>query len=737
MAGSAVAAVGSVFDLRKGALDEELDVEQARDALLLSSLSDAIVIGIALLGLAAFAAPISHEVIAAVCLFGTAPLILAIVTLGLANVRVPYLTITLASASLLLGAYITSDVASFSDTPLPLALISLMCGLALLPQFVALWSSSKLAAKDEGKTIFPCDATSFSAVGVLAMITAIVCVGYFLPPYALDPRVSIGIYLVASIPPIIANWIQARADRRLPVKRGDKQPDHISGLGASTFILFVLVVVTLGLWAAATGIRAEISTYAGLIVLVGLVVAFGIVAFGLPASRRLSSAFQFLKWLVKPIGWLFSTVDSLLVFAVANALGANANGLIKRFTLMLGAILPCAALGWWLPHPYGLVPLGLALVGTISIARRWAWVEEDRENAMLARRFEGDHIRVGFSQDLKDEALVGFALLFLIVPIALRQLHMSFNDTAFQITPVNDRDHLLAWLSFFGTEMAKAVPFVDWTEIYQVNGASSIKLGEETIGIGQHIVFGMRILVDLVLLSAFLQAISITQRTRKLKDMFYVEESLNRLDPFIEPGELRKLVRSTSSGFEIIEEKFKDFPIYDPDRLEELKQKGDQDSVGYVAARLLERDEEGGPEEQLSREARRDQPSMEKCTDLLAEVSDTPLESLQIGPLKAARYALSRLASFRQIRHDITEQIVRALPLNERVNALSEILIGPAPGVQDPRQQVRAVALNGLFRPALEGNRVAQASIRHAAAHDPAAAIKNSARQMLEYSSEW
>ena len=89
------------------------------------------------------------------------------------------------------------------------------------------------------------------------------------------------------------------------------------------------------------------------------------------------------------------------------------------------------------------------------------------------------------------------------------------------------------------------------------------------------------------------------------------------------------------------------------------------------------------------------------------------------------------------VRKAIAEQIVRAEPLEIRVNALSEILIGPTPDVLDPRQQVRLVALRGLFQPAIQGNRVAQASIRHAAANDPAGAVRSAASEMLEYSSTW
>lgn len=737
MADGVVLGTNTARDGSAGDAQRAHEIAVARDALLRRSIYDGILIGAAVLVALAVVAPSPPAVVITGCLFAATPLVLALATLGLANVRVPYFAVGFVTAALLVGAYCVTGIAATSGSPLSLALTASLLVLALVPYFAAVWASTAVAGKSELRPSLPCDAIGLVSVATLLIVSFMAVVGTALPHFAIVAPLLTALYCACILPPMIANWLQARREGKVPVKRGDKQPNHISGLGASTFILFAVVVVTLGLWAAATDTQASISVYAGLIVLFGLMIAFGIVAFGLPQSKTLGQVYGLLKLASKPIGWLFSTIDSLMVFAVANALGANSTHWIARFALLLGSLIPCAVLGWWLPAPFGLIPLTLALVGSVAIARRWAWMEEDRENVMLARKFQGDHIRVGFAQDLKDEALVGFAVLFVIVPIALRQLHLTFQGQAFEIGSAGDINELLAWLSFFGTEMAKAVPFVDWTEIYRVNGSSSIRLNEESVGIGQHIVFGMRILVDLVLLAAFLQAISIMQRTKKLKEMFYVEGTLNRLDPFIEPHEFRKLVERTPSGIQLNSGAFKDFPVYDPDRLEELKQLGDHDEVGFVAAKLLERDELGGPEEQLLREAKRASPNLEKCLALLEMLADAPYQTLKIGPLKAAHYEFNDRAQFFPVRFAIVQQIVRALPESVRVNALSEVLIGPAAGVQDPRQQVRLLALQALFHPAIEGNRVAQASIRHAASHDPAGGVKNAAREMLEYSSDW
>lgn len=715
---------------------EERDVRLARENCLRAGILDALVAGIPAVVLIAMQLPLSPGVLVAV--FGTAilPFTVAVAVLGPGSTPIPFITVGLFSATALLGSYLCLLMGRLpTGNPFPDAWAAAMFIGAVVPIFAALWSAWVTPPKSERQGSLPCAPIAFVTIALVAMVAVLAPVSAAIPSLAVQPWIIVSLYIAILLPPVIANWVQARRDKKLPVRLTDKQPDHISGVGATTFILFVVVIVTLGLWAAATGVNAQISRWAGVIVLAGLLVAFAIVAFGLPAQRHFGRLYLTLKAWAKPVGWVFSSVDSLLVYAVANALGTNEKNPWLRYPILVGSLLPCAALGWWLPAPYGLIPVSLALIGTIAIARRWAWVEEDRENAMLARKFVGSHIRVGFSQDLKDEALIGFMFLFLVVPIGLRQMHLAFGNNVFVVESAADVDSLLSWLSLFGTELAKAVPFVDWAEIYQVEGDGAIRMNESVIGMGQHVVFGTRVLVDLVLLAAFLQAVSITQRTRKLKDMFYLERSLNRLDPFVEAHELGKLARFDGARFQVVEPVFSQFPVYDPDRLEELKLKGERDEIGFVAAMLLERDENGGPEELLSREARREKPDLDRCVDLVTQVADQ--DQVQVPALKTAHYALVRYPTFMPVRRSIAEQLARALPDQRAINALSEILIGPGPNVQDPRREVRAVALNALFRQAVAGNKVAQASVRHAAAHDTTAAIKAAAREMLEYSSDW
>ena len=83
---------------------------------------------------------------------------------------------------------------------------------------------------------------------------------------------------------------------------------------------------------------------------------------------------------------------------------------------------------------------------------------------------------------------------------------------------------------------------------YHVEGSAPIELDGDRITAGNHVVFAARILVETVLLAAFLQAIAVVQRGRKLMDMFYTDAARDQLDPFREPHELRKLFQPAVAG---------------------------------------------------------------------------------------------------------------------------------------------------------------------------------------------
>ena len=235
---------------------------------------------------------------------------------------------------------------------------------------------------------------------------------------------------------------------------------------------------------------------------------------------------------------LVSWLDTFLVRHIAPLTGATQVSKITALphVLLISIFLPLTFMGFALPAPFGLIPIFFALLLAVSLGRRWSWVENDRETAMRLRSTKAKHIQVGFSNDLRDEALLGYLFLFVLIPLALRQMQLwmgAFGDTASEAS-------MLEWASFFGTELAKAVPIVDWADIY---GIQADLQNFNTQGrFSQHLIFSARLMVDLVVIAALLQAFSIMQRNSAQMQLFR-EGQLDLLDPFTEQAHFERGVR--------------------------------------------------------------------------------------------------------------------------------------------------------------------------------------------------
>ncbi len=219
-----------------------------------------------------------------------------------------------------------------------------------------------------------------------------------------------------------------------------------------------------------------------------------------------------------PAKWL-SHFDTLLVKIVAPLSGGTQALFAHVHVVAILSML--SMLGLIIPRPFGIVPIVIGIALAVSLGRRWAWIEEDRETASRLERTSGPNIRLGFENDLKDEALLGYAGLFILVPLTLYQLQ----DITSFVPPLDERRGiLLTWVAFFGGELAKAVPFVDWWDIYGNEDLSST---------GKHLTFISRAAVDLVILAALFQALSIWQRNR-VQSRLYEDGHLDSFDPFKE-----------------------------------------------------------------------------------------------------------------------------------------------------------------------------------------------------------
>ncbi|MGB3626553.1 MAG: hypothetical protein WA989_12035 [Henriciella sp.] len=235
-------------------------------------------------------------------------------------------------------------------------------------------------------------------------------------------------------------------------------------------------------------------------------------------------------------GILMSRLDSVLVRYVAPLSGATRMGgnLIPPHVLVLFVIVPLSALGYMLSAPWGLIPIAVAILIAASLGRRWAWVEEDRETASRIHSTRGKEISIGFDNDLKDEALLGYASFFILVPLALHQLQ-GWTESFHFNADYSTNNPFLDWLRFFGAELAKAVPFVDWWEIYNVDIEAPYDAAMSSDPLAKHLTFAARAMVDLVIMAALFQAISLWQRSRS-QNRLYDGGQLDTLDPFTEIG---------------------------------------------------------------------------------------------------------------------------------------------------------------------------------------------------------
>jgi hypothetical protein len=570
------------------------------------------------------------------------------------------------------------------------------------------------------------------AIGLIAL-TAVVLWRSEIPYPLAELQLAIAFGVLGLIP-FLASWRQAIRDTRLPaLPNGSPKHQHISGLGVVAFALAVGLIILIAVWAApGTEGGRGIQASWGVIVVAGLAIFFIVAAFApnapdTPTSLR--AATRLFGVLMSPIGRLFSVLDSMMVFAIAGAAGASRGTWQTRYFLLGATIVSCAILGYFLEPPWGLIPIAWAFVVAISISRRWAWIEDDRELSMLNRRYTGNHIRVGFEQDLRDEALLSFMSMFFLVPLALRQAQMWSEEAGTPLFQLTHSVTLLDWIGFYGTELAKAVPFVDWAEIYEVAGVAPIEVKTAP---ARHVVFATRVLVDLVFLAALLQAIGISTRNAKQKELFFKEGVLDRLDPFIEQREFRKLVRrADTGGWEIDTDALHRFPKYDVIRLGELADQDRHPEI-YIAARELRRRDGGGDSEdfhdELMRRAIQPRPDGAGIREVLTAIR-TAGPTRQPYELSESRKALNSKPSMNELRSEIIRLIAEASDSDERVSAIVSALVGPD---RDSVLSVRRPALVALEQALVRQSPEALACVREVAANDPGPSLRSDARKMME-----
>lgn len=324
----------------------------------------------------------------------------------------------------------------------------------------------------------------------------------------------------------------------------------VSGLSALLLLIGAGAVFWLARWAGqptddGLGHRTIQGVY-GLVVAIVLGAAILTYAWAYRLSRSVATTTQTMSridHILRPLAWPFTQIDFFLVLVVADFCGGGPFDPGRRaghFVLYFGASIAAA---WMLPPPWGLLGVCAALLGILALNRKWAWVEEDRRNYVLSGHYDvrqDSPLCIGFDYDYRSVALTSLALMIVVMPLALMQMSaFGIFETA-DGSPIGDVP-TLEWFVFFGGEMAKSVPFVDWSEVYGAETVTPIVVRQ---GWGQHVVFIVRVLVDLVLLAGFLQAFELSNRLARQKMNFHDRKNPQRiLDPFQERDAFRDIAR--------------------------------------------------------------------------------------------------------------------------------------------------------------------------------------------------
>lgn len=364
-------------------------------------------------------------------------------------------------------------------------------------------------------------------------------------------RMAFLAYLFVAFLPLLWNaaiFARHNAERNqgLAQARSADSPEErdAEAMGALVATLIVLSIGTLAFLAGNGGDQLSFKNSLGLILCGAVISVFAIVVFldVLAESPPVRLVSHMLRHLSRRMRWLaafYNLIDAGLVRLGAGIAGMEHRQTASRYAILVGTLLSLAIMGWCLPPPLGLLPVFVGFVIAISVSRIWSWVEEDRALAAMTDFSTTAPYRIGFREDYRDETLLGFIFVFALVPIAMMQAHEGkiFGDALFANA---QQRPFLEWFGYFGVELAKAVPIVDWAEIYgvQQDGDMIGMLGVAS----KHTVFMARVMVDLVLIAALLQAIGIANRNRQQKRL-YSAGHIKRLDPFVERNEIAKAIR--------------------------------------------------------------------------------------------------------------------------------------------------------------------------------------------------
>ena len=409
--------------------------------------------------------------------------------------------------------------------------------------------------------------------------------------------------------------------------------------------------------------------------------------------------------------------------------------------LILGTMLVCfCVLGWYMPPGWGLLPCALGILTAVSVSRLWSWVEDDRALAALTDFKPSTPYRTSMREDYRDETLLGFLFVFFLIPVMMNDAHRSglFGADMFNL-PKGEATSFLDWFGYFGVTLIKAVPIVDWAEIYNfgqppTDGSTDL-ITMNTVA-SQHAVFMARSTVDLVLIASLLQAISITGRNRQQKRLYKAGTSsahqfrpglIDRLDTFVERTELKRAYmaalnrdvpwpeknttaeQANKRHFDLkklSQANLVDFRRYNPDRLAQLHgELKDPVARAFIAAIAFERPgfdlaprlvlldhlaENGAPESELYTLLDRIE------VDLVENPASVELTTEQ---LRSILLHTAKRAGLKEFKERVIALMLRCGPAEEVIDALADVAGRSDP---DAYQYTRKAAVGAILTSAIK-----------------------------------
>ncbi len=335
----------------------------------------------------------------------------------------------------------------------------------------------------------------------------------------------------------------AAQQRASELSKRTEEQDDAEALGAFLATSIVLAICALAWFAGSFREGIGLQNGVGVGIATCVMGLFAIVIFldwiaEAPPIRAASRTVRGFSRRVSGIATFYNVVDAVLVRIGAHAAGMEHRQIGSRYFILGGTMLAMAILAWNLPAPLGLVPAAIGLLLALSVSRLWSWVEDDRNLASITRYNPDAPVKIGFREDFRDETLLGFLFVLVIIPIALMQADKGlFGSLLFSSSNPSDKENLDLWVGYYGFELAKALPVIDWADIYK------LQPGEDLLkpngAMGMHAVFAARLAVDLVLIASLLQAIAIATRNRQQKTLFAAGH-INRLDELVEKEEIKR-----------------------------------------------------------------------------------------------------------------------------------------------------------------------------------------------------